>query len=597
MIVGVGIDVVPVARFAEALSRTPTLAARLFTAAELVTESGAPRSAESLAARFAAKEALAKALGAGGGMAWTDAEVRTDDDGRPSLVVSGTVAERASSMDVTRWHVSLSHDGGIASATVIAEGAMKGIYPVEDLRSAEATVMATLPEGVLMQRAAHALAVECAGLLPKVYGARVVLFIGAGNNGGDALFAGAELADRGARVTALLLDPEHAHADGLLALDRAGGRTAGADVAAVAEAELVVDGIVGIGGRGGLRGPAIDLARAASDVLTVAVDVPSGVDADTGWAGDDVVHADVTVTFGALKAGLVVGPGAELVGELRLVDIGLDPVLPAARTYLLEADDIRELLPHPDAADDKYTRGVVGIAAGSVQYAGAGVLATGSAVHGGAGMVRYVGLAPDEIRARYPEVIVHPDARPHDVRVQAWVVGPGLGTDDTAMSLLSDVLRTDVPVIIDADAITLVARSPGLVRARSAPTVLTPHDREFARIAGEPSADRLGSVRRAAARSRRDRAAQRQRDRDRRPGWHRVREPDRHAVAGNRGQRRRAQRADRIAARRRTGPAVGRSERRVRPRRRRSARRRVRPISATDVLAELRGAIHSIAMG
>jgi ADP-dependent NAD(P)H-hydrate dehydratase / NAD(P)H-hydrate epimerase len=138
------------------------------------------------------------------------------------------------------------------------------------------------------------------------------------------------------------------------------------------------------------------------------------------------------------------------------------------------------------------------VAAGSEQYAGAGVLATGAAVHGGAGMVRYVGLAPDQIRARYPEVIVHPDARPHDVRVQAWVVGPGLGTDDTAMALLSDVLRTDVPVIIDADAITLVARSPGLVRGRSAPTVLTPHDREFARIAGEPTADRLGSVRRAA---------------------------------------------------------------------------------------------------
>jgi ADP-dependent NAD(P)H-hydrate dehydratase / NAD(P)H-hydrate epimerase len=375
---------------------------------------------------------------------------------------------------------------------------MKGIYRVEDIRTAEATLMATLPAGALMQRAAHALAIECAALLPKVYGARVVLLVGGGNNGGDALFAGAELAARGARVTALLLDAEHAHADGLLALDRAGGRPAGADAATVAGADLVVDGIVGIGGRGGLRGAAIELAAAARDVLTVAVDVPSGVDADTGWAGDDVIAADVTVTFGALKAGLVVGPGAELVGEVRLVDIGLAPLLPDAATNLLEASDVRGLLPRPNARDDKYTRGVVGVAAGSVQYAGAGVLATGSAVHGGAGMVRYVGLAPDEIRARYPEVVVHPDARPHDVRVQAWVVGPGLGTDDTAMSLLSDVLRTDVPVIIDADAITLVARSPGLVRGRSAPTVLTPHDREFARIAGEPSADRLASVRRAA---------------------------------------------------------------------------------------------------
>ena len=122
MIVGVGIDVVPVARFAEALDRTPSLAARLFTPAELITDAGLPRSAESLAARFAAKEALAKALGAGGGMAWTDAEVRTDDAGRPSVVVTGTVAERAARLGVTRWHVSLSHDGGIASATVIAEG-------------------------------------------------------------------------------------------------------------------------------------------------------------------------------------------------------------------------------------------------------------------------------------------------------------------------------------------------------------------------------------------------------------------------------------------------------------------------------------------
>jgi len=120
MIVGVGIDVVPVARFAEALERTPALAERLFTLGELMSPSGGARSAESLAARFAAKEALAKALG-GGSMAWRDAEVHTDGTGRPSLLVRGTVAERAASLGVTRWHVSLSHDGGIAAATVIAE--------------------------------------------------------------------------------------------------------------------------------------------------------------------------------------------------------------------------------------------------------------------------------------------------------------------------------------------------------------------------------------------------------------------------------------------------------------------------------------------
>jgi holo-[acyl-carrier protein] synthase len=121
MIVGVGIDVVPVARFAEALRRTPALVERLFTPAELVTAAGESRSAESLAARFAAKEALAKALGAGEGMRWVDAEVGSDAAGRPSLRTVGTVAERAAALGVTRWHVSLSHDGGIAAATVIAE--------------------------------------------------------------------------------------------------------------------------------------------------------------------------------------------------------------------------------------------------------------------------------------------------------------------------------------------------------------------------------------------------------------------------------------------------------------------------------------------
>ena len=117
-----GIDVVPVERFAASLARTPTMAGRLFTAAEQVTGSGAPRSAESLAARFAAKEALAKALGAPGGMVWTDAEVRTDGNGRPAITVRGTVAAQADRLGITSWHVSMSHDGGIASAVVVAEG-------------------------------------------------------------------------------------------------------------------------------------------------------------------------------------------------------------------------------------------------------------------------------------------------------------------------------------------------------------------------------------------------------------------------------------------------------------------------------------------
>jgi holo-[acyl-carrier protein] synthase len=121
VIVAVGIDVVLVERFARALARTPLLGDRLFTDAERTTPSGNPRSPESLAARFAAKEAVAKALGAPAGLHWHDCEIVADPDGRPWLTVAGTVAAAAAERDINRWHISLSHDGGIASAMVVAE--------------------------------------------------------------------------------------------------------------------------------------------------------------------------------------------------------------------------------------------------------------------------------------------------------------------------------------------------------------------------------------------------------------------------------------------------------------------------------------------
>jgi hydroxyethylthiazole kinase-like uncharacterized protein yjeF len=379
---------------------------------------------------------------------------------------------------------------------------VRGVYSVETVRAAEDVLMARLPDGALMARAARGLAVECAGLLARSrgrsYGAHVALLIGAGNNGGDALHAGADLARRGAAVRALLLDPEHAHTAGLAALIRAGGRVVAAEVDALLGAALVVDGIVGIGGRGGLREPAARLAAAAAAALTVAVDVPSGVDADTGATEGESVRADVTVTFGALKPGLVVGAGVARTGELRFVDIGLDATLPAATTYVLEAADVAALLPTPGPADDKYTRGVTGLVSGSAAYPGAGVLSTGAAINGGAGMIRYAGSAADAIRARYPEVVVHQDAMPSELRVQSWVIGPGIGTDAAARATLADVLSTDVPVLVDADGITLLGSHPELLQNRAAPTVLTPHDREFARIADGPSADRLASARAAA---------------------------------------------------------------------------------------------------
>jgi ADP-dependent NAD(P)H-hydrate dehydratase / NAD(P)H-hydrate epimerase len=375
-----------------------------------------------------------------------------------------------------------------------------GLYTAAEVRAAEEPLLAAGPEGALMQRAATGLATVCLRLLGRAHGVRVTALVGAGNNGGDALFAGAYLARRGARVTAVLLEPDRAHPAGLTALRGAGGRVAGPGAATgLDRADLVLDGIVGIGGRGGLRAPAAALVdRAATGPgLMVAVDVPSGVDADTGAVPGPAFPAQHTVTFGAVKPGLVVGEGRGFAGVVHLVDIGLD--LPPARVRRLTDADVLDRLPPPTAGDDKYSRGVVGVVAGSATYPGAAVLCTGAALRTRPGLVRYAGTAGDGVRAAWPEAIVT-DGRPADAgRVQAWVAGPGMGTDEDAASVLAEVLATDLPVLLDADALTLAAREPALVRGRTAPTVLTPHDREFARFAVEPGDDRIGAARRLAA--------------------------------------------------------------------------------------------------
>ncbi|MFJ4540854.1 NAD(P)H-hydrate dehydratase [Streptomyces tibetensis] len=379
---------------------------------------------------------------------------------------------------------------------------MRTAYSVETVRNAERELMARLPEGALMQRAAAGLAAACADLLGRVYGSRVVLLVGSGDNGGDALYAGARLARRGAGVTAVLLAPERAHAAGLAALRRAGGRVAaaGQGEALVDDADLVLDGIVGIGGKGGLRPDAVPLAAAAgrSRGAVVAVDLPSGVDADTGEVHGVAVRADLTVTFGTHKPGLLIDPAREYAGSVRLVDIGLE--LPAEpELEALQHGDVAELLPVPRAESDKYRRGVVGIAAGSARYPGAAVLAVSGALRGGAGAVRYVGPAGDAVIARFPETLVSDQGPKHAGRVQAWVVGPGAG-DDAAT--VAEVLAADVPVLIDADGLRLADAE--VVRGRRAPTLMTPHAGEAAALLGVDRAEveggRLAAVRELARR-------------------------------------------------------------------------------------------------
>ncbi|SDS53879.1 yjeF C-terminal region, hydroxyethylthiazole kinase-related/yjeF N-terminal region [Nocardioides scoriae] len=359
---------------------------------------------------------------------------------------------------------------------------MRRAHTVEQVRAAEREQMARLPEGALMQRAAAGLAVAVADLLGASYGARVLLLVGAGDNGGDALWAGAVLARRGVSVEAVLL-AEQAHAEGLAALRRAGGRVV--ERAEARRPDVVVDGIVGIGGRPGLREAATAALAGLEDVPLVAVDVPSGVEVDTGRLDGPHVRADLTVTFGTLKVAHLVDPAAAACGVVHLVDLGLD--LPGPDVEALQPDDVAALLPRPDEAAHKYTRGVVGVRAGSATYPGAAVLCTSAAVSGLAGMVRYLGSAADAVRARHPEVVVA------EGRVQAWVVGSGGDAD--AEQALADALADGVPTVVDADALQHVRRGPGDL-------VLTPHAGELARMLGveraEVETDQLGSARRAA---------------------------------------------------------------------------------------------------
>lgn len=362
--------------------------------------------------------------------------------------------------------------------------------------------MRVVPDGTLMRRAAFGLAVQVLARLRAAGGTtgrRVVLLVGAGNNGGDALWAGYELRRRGVAVTAVLLVPERVHEPGLAALRRAGGRTAPPDPALVTRADLVVDGIVGISGRGGLRGSAAALVAAAdaAGVPVVAVDLPSGVDTDTGAVHEPAVRAAATVTFGVRKP--VHALAAPSCGPVHLVDIGLGPHLPAPHAEVLEPPDVAARWPRPGPADDKYTQGVAGVAAGSATYPGAAVLATGAAVLATSGMVRYAGTAGDAVHARRPEVVATADVASAG-RTQAWTVGPGSGTDEAGAATLRAAVERDVPLCVDADGITLLARHADLRAAvRGRPVVLTPHDREFARLAGEVGPDRIGAARRAAA--------------------------------------------------------------------------------------------------
>jgi hydroxyethylthiazole kinase-like uncharacterized protein yjeF len=415
-------------------------------------------------------------------------------------------------------------------------------YSVSDVRSAETVLLGAVAEGSLMQRAAAALAAHCARLLKRtgsglVTGRRVVLLVGAGNNGVDALWAGARLARRGAAVQALQTGTQ-IHAEGLGALLAAGGtvidasridasridasridasridasqldaiRTEAADppaLLALRQADLVVDGLVGLGARPGLREPAATLVAAIQPgTAVIAVDLPSGVDPETGQTPGAHVRADLTVTFGAAKPCLLLPPASVAAGTVRVVDLGFGPHLPdRPLVERLRADDVARLWPVPDPGADKYRRGVLGVVAGSAGYPGAAVLSVSGALRAGVGMIRYLGPADATaaVRAAWPEVVAGSG------RVQAWVLGPGVAVDaeDDQPSAIVAALAADQPCLLDAGALTVLgqqlrkAREGGAaVPDRSDRLLLTPHAGELARLLTDLAQEDAGEVQRA----------------------------------------------------------------------------------------------------
>lgn len=371
---------------------------------------------------------------------------------------------------------------------------MAGVYSADSIRRAEEPLLQALPEGELMQRAAYGLYTHTLQELRRhtgtVAGNRVLLLVGAGNNGGDTLWCGTFLRRRGVAVTAILLNPKRTHPAGLTAFQDAFGDVITSDNTiavrtAVERSTFAVDGIVGIGGHGAMREPAATIVKMLTERNTpiLSVDIPTGIDPDSGVIHDPHVAPVATVTFGALKPCHVLARSA--CGRIHLVDIGLDFAGDAPAFTVLSDADVADRWPIPGAHDNKYSTGVVGVCAGSATYPGAALLAVSGACNSTSAMVRYTGSAQDLVLYHHPDVVC--TGSPQQAgRVDAWVAGPGMGVDEAAADRLEWILQQEEPVVLDADALTLISTHPDLMDARphGAATLLTPHVGEFLRLSG-----------------------------------------------------------------------------------------------------------------
>lgn len=373
---------------------------------------------------------------------------------------------------------------------------MLPVYSAETIRAAERATGELLDDGTLMQRAAAGLASVVLRRLRESKGRRVLLAVGPGNNGGDGLWAGVRLLGRGIRMSAWRTAAA-VHREGWDAFLAAGGREVGAvaAIAALPRTDLVVDAVLGIGGRPGLSPSVAEFARACADldVPVVAVDLPSGLDAD-GARRSESFGAATTVTFGGRKPCHVLSPARAACGEIVVVDIGLSAGDPDLEQWT--PADVARVWPMPGPTSDKYSRGVVGLDTGSAAYRGAAILSALGATHAGAGMVRFLGdaeVGADVVRA-VPDVVVG------DGRVQARVLGCGWGQRPDGGEVVDAALTRPEPLLVDADALRHLPSG----RLRDG-VLLTPHAGELARLLGvarpEVENDPLGAVAEAVVRT------------------------------------------------------------------------------------------------
>ncbi|HEX8213500.1 MAG TPA: NAD(P)H-hydrate dehydratase [Longimicrobium sp.] len=344
-----------------------------------------------------------------------------------------------------------------------------------------------IAEAVLMESAGRSVAAIVQRLCPA---GRVVAVVGAGNNGGDALVVARTLRAWGREVVAVAVGKRPPDLSLLHGWEME-IRPAGQLSAALSGAAVVVDGLLGTGARGAPREPeaaAID-AIGRSGVPVVALDGPSGVDLTTGAAPGPAIRAAVTVTFGAPKRGLLLFPGREHAGRIVALEVGFAPLAEAGAELITPGWSAHHL-PAVPANAHKGGMGRVLIVAGRRGMAGAAVLAGMGALRAGAGYAILV--SPDDNRAiiqgSLPEALFLDRASLPDgfAEVDAVVAGPGMGTDDDSLALLRRLGRGAAPFLLDADALTLLARNPALRDEIERPLLLTPHPGEMGRLLDRP---------------------------------------------------------------------------------------------------------------